>query len=260
MSKKVQSVLVASALAFSAAAHAEKLAVAATAVPHAEILEFVKPKLAKEGVELDVKVFTDYVQPNVQVAEKRLDANFFQHKPYLDEFNKNKGTSLVPVVAVHVEPFGAYSTKVKKVADLKSGATIAIPNDPSNAGRALILLAQNGLIKLKDSNNIASTPKDITANPKKFKIRELEAATLPRVLGQVDLALINTNYALEAKLVPTKDALFIEGGKSPYANILVSRADNANSPAIKKLAAALTGPDVKKFLQEKYKGAIVPAF
>ncbi len=260
MSKKVLSVLVASALAFSAAAHAEKLSVAATAVPHAEILEFVKPKLAKEGVELDVKVFTDYVQPNVQVAEKRLDANFFQHKPYLDEFNKNKGTTLVPVVAVHVEPFGAYSTKVKKVADLKSGATIAIPNDPSNAGRALILLAQNGLIKLKDSNNIASTPKDIVSNPKKFKIRELEAATLPRVLGQVDLALINTNYALEAKLVPTKDALFIEGSKSPYANILVSRADNANSPAIKKLAAALTGADVKKFLQEKYKGAIVPAF
>lgn len=254
--------LIAAAVAAIAAhgAYAETLSVAATAVPHAEILEFVKPKLAKEGVELNIKVFTDYVQPNVQVAEKKLDANFFQHKPYLDSFNKNKGTTLAVVTNVHVEPFGAYSQKVKKAADLPVGAKVAIPNDPSNGARALLLLQANGLIKLKDPSNILATKRDIVENPKNLKITELEAATLPRILNQVDLALINTNYALEAKLVPTRDALFIEGAKSPYANILVARADNKDSAAMKKLAAALTGADVKAFLQQKYQGAIVPAF
>jgi D-methionine transport system substrate-binding protein len=237
-----------------------RLSIAATAVPQAEILEHVKPALAKEGVTLDIKVFTDYVQPNVQVSEKKLDVNFFQHQPYLDEYNKNKGTNLVSVGAVHVEPFGAYSKKVKNVNDLPKGATIAIPNDPSNAGRALLLLEQNGLIKLKDSKNIASTVKDIADNPKGLKIKELEAATLPRVLDQVDLALINTNYALEAKLVPTRDALFIENSKSPYANLIVTRPDNKDNEAVKKLVAALQTPDVKAFIETKYKGAVVPAF
>ncbi len=237
-----------------------RLSIAATAVPQAEILEHVKPALAKEGVTLDIKVFTDYVQPNVQVSEKKLDVNFFQHQPYLDEYNKNKGTNLISVGAVHVEPFGAYSKKVKNVNDLAKGATIAIPNDPSNAGRALLLLEQNGLIKLKDAKNIASTVKDISDNPKGFKIKELEAATLPRVLDQVDLALINTNYALEAKLVPTRDALFIENSKSPYANLIVTRPDNKDNEAVKKLVAALQTPDVKAFIETKYKGAVVPAF
>ncbi|MQY51948.1 MetQ/NlpA family ABC transporter substrate-binding protein [Rhodocyclus gracilis] len=245
--------------AFSAQADT-KLSVAATAVPHAEILEHVKPTLAKEGVTLDIKVFTDYVQPNVQVAEKKIDVNYFQHKPYLDEFNKNKGTHLVSVAAVHVEPYGAYSRKFKKIGDLPSGATIAIPNDPSNAGRALVLLEQNGLIKLKDSHNILSTVKDITENKKEFKFKELEAATLPRVLDQVDLALINTNYALEAKLVPTRDALFIESANSPYANLIVARPDNKDAPAVKKLVSALQSEDVKQFIETKYKGAVVPAF
>ena len=239
---------------------ADKLTVAATAVPHAEILEFVKPALAKEGVELDVKVFTDYVQPNVQVAEKRLDANFFQHKPYLDEFNKGKGTNLVTVVGVHIEPFGAYSTKHKKLADLPQGATVAIPNDPTNGGRALMLLDKAGVIKLKNPNNVLATVKDVSANPKKLKFKELEAATLPRVLSQVDLALINTNYALAAKLNPMKDALAIEGKQSPYVNILVSRPDNQATPAMKKLSAALTSPATKKFIEDKYQGAVVPAF
>jgi len=253
---------IASAFALAAfTAHAEStLSVAATAVPHAEILEHVKPALAKEGITLNVKVFTDYVQPNVQVAEKKIDVNFFQHKPYLDEFNKNKGTNLVSVAPVHVEPYGAYSKKVKKVADLPNGAVIAIPNDPSNGGRALILLEQNGLIKLKDSKNILSTVKDIAENPKGFKIKELEAATLPRLLDQLDLALINTNYALEAKLVPTRDALFIENANSPYANLLVSRPDNKDNDAVKKLVKALQSDDVKQFIASKYKGAVVPAF
>ena len=187
---------VAAVAAFSA--HAGDLSVAASPVPHAEILEFVKPALAKEGVNLKVKVFTDYVQPNVQVAEKRLDANFFQHQPYLDEFNKSKGTNLVSVAAVHLEPLGAYSSKYKKLDELKDGATVVIPNDATNGGRALLLLDKAGLIKLKDSKNILSTPKDIVENKKNLKFRELEAATIPRVLTQVDLALINSNYALEA--------------------------------------------------------------
>ncbi|AZC21790.1 MULTISPECIES: MetQ/NlpA family ABC transporter substrate-binding protein [Pseudomonas] len=245
--------------AFSAHA-AETLTVAATPVPHAEILEFVKPALAKEGVDLKVKVFTDYVQPNVQVAEKRLDANFFQHQPYLDEFNKAKGTQLVSVAGVHVEPLGAYSNKYKQLSELPNGATVVVPNDATNGGRALLLLDKAGVIKLKDSNNILATVKDISENTKGLKFRELEAATIPRVLTQVDLALINTNYALEAKLDPAKDALVIEGKDSPYVNILVARADDKDSDAMKKLVAALHSPEVKKFIEEKYKGAIVPAF
>ena len=249
---------VAAVAAFSA--HAGDLSVAASPVPHAEILEFVKPALAKEGVNLKVKVFTDYVQPNVQVAEKRLDANFFQHQPYLDEFNKSKGTHLVSVAAVHLEPLGAYSSKYKKLDELKDGATVVIPNDATNGGRALLLLDKAGLIKLKDSKNILSTVKDITENPKNLKFRELEAATIPRVLTQVDLALINTNYALEAKLNPEKDALVIEGSDSPYVNILVARPDDKDSEDMKKLVAALHTPEVKAFILEKYKGAILPAF
>ncbi|AZN36605.1 MetQ/NlpA family ABC transporter substrate-binding protein [Iodobacter ciconiae] len=251
--------LLAAALAFNSQA-ADKLTVGATAVPHAELLEFVKPQLAKEGVELKIKVFTDYVQPNMQLAEKRLDANFFQHKPYLDEFNKGKGTHLQSVALVHVEPFGAYSSKIKSLKDLSEGATVTIPNDATNSGRALLLLEKAGIIKLKDSKNILSTTRDIVENRKKLKFRELEAATLPRVLTQVDLALINTNYALAANLNPSKDALAIEGAQSPYANILVARPDNAASPAMKKLIAALNSPSVKAFITEKYKGAIVPAF
>ncbi|CAK13060.1 MetQ/NlpA family ABC transporter substrate-binding protein [Pseudomonas entomophila] len=250
--------VVAAVAAFSA--HAETLTVAATPVPHAEILKFVQPQLAKEGVELKVKEFTDYIQPNVQVAEKRLDANFFQHQPYLDEFNKAKGTQLVSVTGVHLEPLGAYSTKLKKLDELADGATVVIPNDATNGGRALLLLDKAGVIKLKDNKNILSTVKDITGNDKKLKFRELEAATIPRVLTQVDLALINTNYALEAKLNPEKDALVIEGSDSPYVNILVARPDNKDADAMKKLAAALHSPEVKQFITEKYKGAVIPAF
>lgn len=244
--------------AFSA--QADTLTVAATPVPHAEILNVVKPLLAKEGVELKVKEFTDYIQPNVQVAEKRLDANFFQHQPYLDEFNKAKGTDLVSVTGVHIEPLGVYSTKIKKLDELPSGATVVIPNDATNGGRALLLLDKAGVIKLKDNTNILSTVKDVAQNPKNIKFRELEAATIPRVLTQVDAALINTNYALEAKLNPEKDALAIEGSDSPYVNILVARPDNKDSEDMKKLAAALHSPEVKQFITEKYKGAVVPAF
>lgn len=254
--KKLLTALAACA-AFSA--QAETLNVAATPVPHAEILEFVKPALAKEGVELKVRVFTDYVQPNLQVQQKNLDANFFQHQPYLDEFNASRKTELVSVAGVHVEPFGAYSSKIKYLSELPQGATVAIPNDATNGGRAL-LLQKAGVIKLKPEAGILATPKDIVENPKAIKVRELEAATLPRVLSQVDLALINTNYALEAKLNPTQDALAIEGSDSPYVNILVTRADNKDSDAVQKLVKALHSAEVRQFIEEKYKGAVVPAF
>ncbi len=245
--------------AFSVQA-AETLTVAATAVPHAELLEFVKPQLAKGGVDLEIKVFTDYVQPNVQVAEKRLDANFFQHQPYLDEFNKSRGTQLVSVAGIHVEPFGAYSHKIADLDDLPNGANVVIPNDATNGGRALLLLAKAGIITLKPEAGITATPRDIADNPKRIRIRELEAATLPRVLNQVDLALINTNYALEAGLNPAEDALIIEGAESPYVNILVAREDNKDSPALQKLVKELQSDAVKAFIEEKYKGAVVPAF
>ncbi|MBD8594497.1 MetQ/NlpA family ABC transporter substrate-binding protein [Pseudomonas sp. CFBP 8758] len=238
----------------------ETLSVAATAVPHAEILEFVKPQLAEQGVDLNIKVFTDYIQPNVQVAQKAMDANFFQHQPYLDEFNKGKGTDLVAVTGVHLEPLGAYSSKIKTLDELGNGANVVVPNDATNGGRALLLLQKYGLIRLKEQSNILATTKDIVENPKGLKIRELEAATIPRVLTQVDLALINTNYALEAKLDPSKDALFIEGSDSPYVNILVARPDNKDAPAMQKLAAALHSPELKQFITEKYKGAVLPAF
>ncbi|MFC4297394.1 MAG: MetQ/NlpA family ABC transporter substrate-binding protein [Castellaniella sp.] len=247
-------------LAFAAPAQAAKLTVAATPVPHAELLEFVKPDLAKEGVDLDIKVFTDYVQPNLQVSDKQIDVNFFQHQPYLDSFNKEHGTKLESVGLVHVEPFGAYSQKIKDIKDLKDGAQIAIPNDPSNGARALLLLQKQGLIKLKDPSNILATARDVSENPKHIKFRELEAATLPRVLPDVDVALINTNYALEAGLNPVKDALFIEDKDSPYANLVAARADNKDDPSVQKLIAALHTAKVRDYILEHYKGAIVPAF
>lgn len=238
----------------------EKLVVAATPIPHAEILELVKPILAKEGVDLEVKVFTDYVQPNVQVDQKRLDANYFQTLPYLKNFNEGKGTHLETVIGVHVEPFGGYSKKIKSLSELKDGATVAIPNEGSNSGRALLLLQKAGVLTLKDPSNALATPKDIASNPKNLKFKELESAMLPRVLDQVDLDMINTNYALEAGLNPAKDALVIEGSDSPYVNYLVARPDNKNSDAIQKLAKALTSPEVKAFIEKKYNGAVLPAF
>ncbi|MEG0051697.1 MAG: MetQ/NlpA family ABC transporter substrate-binding protein [Comamonas sp.] len=261
MLKQALSAIAIATLALTAQA-GEVLKVAATAVPHAEILNHIKPALKAQGIDLEIKEFSDYVQPNAAVEDKQLDANFFQHQPYLDSYNKDRKSSLVAVPngKVHVEPFGAYSSKIKNIKDLKNGATVAIPNDPSNGGRALILLAKHGLIELKDPKSLTPTPLDIVKNPKKLKFKELEAPLLPRALADVDLALINTNYAIEAKLNPTKDALFIEGADSPYTNIVAARKDRAGGADIAKLMSALHSADTKKFIQEKYKGAVVPAF
>lgn len=245
---------------FVSGAQADTLSIAATPVPHAELLEHIKPVLAQEGITLDIKVFTDYVQPNMQVADGHLDANFFQHKPYMDSFNAEHKTDLVSVGLVHVEPFGAYSQKITRLDELKDGALIALPNDPSNGARALLLLQEQGLIKLEDPDNILATSRDIADNPKGLKFRELEAAALPRILPDVDMALINTNYALEAGLNPLEDALFIEGADSPYANLVATTADKKDDAAIASLVKALNSDDVRDFIKENYKGAIVPAF
>ncbi|MCC6074069.1 MetQ/NlpA family ABC transporter substrate-binding protein [Pseudomonas sp. GCM10022188] len=248
------------AAVLSLSAHAsEKLVVGATPVPHAEILEFVKPALAKQGVDLDIKVFTDFIQPNVQLAEKNLDANYYQYRPFLDEFNATRKTDLVPVVGVHIEPFGAYSTRIKQLSELKDGASVAIPNDPVNTGRALVLLHEAGLIKLKDPSNTLATPRDIAENPKKLKIRELEGALLARAVNQVDLAFVFANYALEAG-IDTNSALIVEKGKDLYVEFLVARPDNIKDPGIQKLAKALNSPEVREFILARYKGQIAPGF
>ncbi|PTQ11562.1 methionine ABC transporter substrate-binding protein [Sphingomonas oleivorans] len=239
---------------------ASTLSVAATAVPHAEILEHVKPALEKQGLKLDIHIFNDYVQPNLQVDQRRIDVNYFQTKPYLDEFNKARGTKLEAIAGIHIEPLGGYSQRVKRLDALPQGATVAIPNEGSNGGRALLLLAKAGLIGLRDPANPLSTVRDIVVNPKNLKIRELESATLPRVLDQVDLAMINTNYALDAKLNPVRDALLIEDSKSPYVNFLVGLADKRDDPRVKKLVAALTSADMRSFIERTYQGAVVPAF
>jgi D-methionine transport system substrate-binding protein len=234
--------------------------VGATPIPHAELLNFVKPLLEKENIKLEIIEFQDYVQPNTALVDKELDANFFQHQPYLDSFNKEKNQNLVSAGSVHVEPLGLYSKSIKNISELKDGAEIAIPNDPSNASRALLLLQSNGILKLKDGGSITSTEKDIVENLKNLKIILAEAAQLPRVLEDVDAAIINTNYALPANLNPVKDALIIEGKDSPYANNVVVRSGDQERAEIKKLVEVLNSPEVKKFIEEKYQGAVVPAF
>ncbi len=233
--------------------------VGATPVPHAEILNSVKDTLAKEGVKLEIVEFTDYVQPNVALNDKELDANFFQHKPYLDQFNKDRGTKLVSIGSVHIEPMGIYSSKLTDLKAIPDGAKVAIPNDPTNGGRALLVLQSAGLLKLKDGGTITSTLQDITENPKNLQISELEAAQLPRSLEDVDIAVINVNYALQANLDPQK-ALFTEDKDSPYANIVVVRAGDENRPELQKLIKALQSEQVKAFIKDKYHNSIVPAF
>ncbi|MEV7793900.1 MetQ/NlpA family ABC transporter substrate-binding protein [Streptomyces sp. NPDC087512] len=238
------------------------LVVAATPTPHAEILNYVKDNLAKkEGLDLQVKEVSDYVTPNTSTEDGSVGANFFQTKPYLDDFNKKRGTHIVPVVDVHLEPIGLYSHKVKKADDLKNGATVAVPNDTANEARALQLLAANGLITLKDGAGTAATPADITKNPKNLKFKELEAAQTPRSLDDIDAAVVNGNYAIGAGLKPAEDALVLETAKgNPNSNLLAVKEGQENDPRVKKLAKLLTSPEVKKFIEDKYDGAVLAAF
>ncbi|MGR4884345.1 MetQ/NlpA family ABC transporter substrate-binding protein [Streptomyces sp. LARHCF249] len=237
------------------------LVVAASPTPHADILNFVKDNLAaKAGLKLDVKEFTDYVLPNRATEDGQVGANYFQHKPYLDDFNAKNGTHIVPVVTVHLEPLGLYSKTAKALTDIKAGQTIAVPNDNTNEGRALQLLAEHNLITLKQGVGATAKLSDIT-DAKGLKFKELEAATLPRALGQVDAAVINGNYAIEADLKPKEQALALEKAEgNPYANFLAVKKGNENDPRVQKLATLLNSPEVKKFIEEKYQGSVVPAF
>ena len=248
------------ALTLVSLASAGTLRIGASPVPHAEILNFVKPILAKQGVTLDIREFNDYVQPNLALADGSIDVNFFQHVPYLNSFQKNRPLGIVAGAKVHVEPMGVYSKRVKKLSDLKTGATIALPNDPSNSGRALKLLEKAGLIRLRPSAGISATVRDVTTNLKRLKFRELEAAQLPRALADVDAAVINTNYALEADLNPLKDALKLEDKNSPYANVLAAKPATLKNPDYLKRVKALQSKETKAFILKKYSGAIVPAF
>lgn len=238
----------------------KSLKVGATSVPHAEILEFVKPILAKQGISLEIVEYNDYVQPNLQLADGQLDANFFQHIPYLEDFCASRKLDLVWVAKIHIEPMGIYSNKLKSLSELKDGDKIGIPNDVTNGGRALALLEKASLIKLKEGLGVKATVQDIVENPRRFQIVEIEAAMLPRVLPDLAVGVINGNFAIQAGFQPTKDALFLESGDSPFANVLVVRKGDEKRKEIQELARALQSQDVKKFIEEKYKGAVIPAF
>lgn len=237
------------------------LKVGASPVPHAEILKFVKDNLAKQaGLNLEIVEFTDYVQPNVQLSEGQLGANFFQHKPYLDDFNSSKGTKLSFVTPVHLEPLGLYSKKVTDLAAIPNEATVAVPNDATNLGRSLKLLADNGVITLKDGVGTAATERDVTANPKKLVFKPLEAAQLPRSLEDVDAAVINGNYAIEAGLKPATQALVLEKtDANPYVNGLVVAAGHEKDANVVALGKLLQDQKVKDFIQQKFEGAVIPA-
>ena len=248
------------ALCTGAAGAQTVIKVGATPVPHAEILEFVKPLLAQEGITLEIVEFTDYVQPNLRLADGSLDANFFQHVPYLETFSADHRLNLEVLVRVHVEPMGLYSSRFTDVNDLPNGAQIAIPNDPTNGGRALLLLHEAEIIRLRSGVGLEATEFDIVDNPKRLRFVPLEAPMLPRALQDVHAAVINTNYALEAGLDPLTESLLIEGSESPYANVVAVRAGEVDRPELKKLAEVLTRPEVREFILEEYQGAVVPVF
>lgn len=236
---------------------ASGIKVAATALPHAEMLEFIKPDLEKEGIPLTILIIDDYNTPNRALADREVDANFFQHKPFLDEQVHSFGYPIESLTAVHLEPMGIYSTKIKKLSDLKENGTIAIPNDPTNEGRALLLLQKEGLISLDKKSALEATPLDIINNPKKIRFIEVDAAMLPRTIDDVDAAVINTNFALSADLT---SPIAKEGVDSPYVNVVAIHKASAERPELIALKEALTSEKMRAFIQEHYNGALLPAF
>lgn len=236
--------------------------VAASATPHAIILEEAKTLLKKQGWDLEIKVFDDYVQPNNVVESGEFDANYFQHIPYLENFNKEKGTHLVNAGGIHYEPFGIYPGTEKKLDELKEGDTIAVPNDTTNEARALLLLQDNGIIKLKDGAGLEATVKDIAENPKNIKIQELEAAQVSRVKDEVAFVVLNGNYALEAGYSVEKDSIAYEKSDSEaaktYVNVIAVKEGNEDNEGIKALISVLKSDEIKKFINEKFNGAVVP--
>ena len=241
----------------------QKIVVGASPAPHAEILKAANDVLKEKGYELEIKEYVDYIQPNLALESGDLDANYFQHLPYLESFNKENGTNLVSAGAIHYEPFGVYAGKTTSLDELQDGATIAVPNDTTNEARALLLLEAQGLIKLKEDAGLTATKNDIVENPKNLQLYEVEAAQLPRVIGDVDVAVINGNYAIEAGY-KVSDALAVEASDSlaatTYGNIVAVRAGEENDPAIQALIEALTSDEVKAFIESTYDGAVVPLF
>jgi D-methionine transport system substrate-binding protein len=245
-----------------AASASDPLVVGASPVPHAEILNYIASDLApKNGLKLEVKEFTDYVLPNTALVDGQLDANYFQTPAYLKDQEQARGFKAVSIVGVHIEPLGLYSRDVKDLAAIPDGAQVAIPNDPTNEARALRLLAANQLLTLKEGAGETATIRDIASNPKNLDFAEVEAAQTPRALDDADLAVINGNYALEADLTPATDALALEQAENnPNANLLVTLPEERNDPRVKKLAQLLTSPEVKQFIESKYRGAVLPTF
>ena len=240
------------------------LRVAASPVPHAEILAECAKILEEDGIKLEIKEFSDYVVPNTAVEEGEQDVNYFQHEPYMNQFNEEKGTHLVSVAKIHYEPMGIYAGKTKSIADLPDGAVIAVPNDPTNEARALQLLVAQGLIELKPDAGLNATPIDITSNPKNIEIKELEAAMLPKAVDEVDLSVINSNYAMAAGFTPSKDALASESADSEaaqtFANVVAVKEGDEKNEAVQKLVEVLTSDAIRDFINEKYGGSVVPIF
>ncbi|WP_028227704.1 MetQ/NlpA family ABC transporter substrate-binding protein [Paraburkholderia ferrariae] len=248
---------------FGARADDQVIKVGTVSGPDAQVWAVVQKVAKREGLNVKVIEFNDYVQPNAALDSGDLDANSFQHQPYLDSQVKQRGYKIVSAGLTYISPIGVYSKKLKSLSDLPQGAKVAVPNDPSNENRAFLLLQSKGLVKLRagagvDGNN--ATPLDVAENPKKLKFVELDAAQLPRALGDVDAAVINTNYALAAGLQPTRDAIALEDIHSPYANVIAVRAQDKDKPWVKKLVAAYQSEDVRQFMKTQFKGSMVPSF
>lgn len=237
-----------------------KIVIGVSPTPHEPIINNLLPKFKEAGLEVEVKTFNDYVQPNIALNDGDLDANYFQHQPYLEQFNKDHGFNLVSIGSVHLEPLGAYSTKIRSLNELKEGDEVLIPNDPSNSARALVLLEQNGLIKLKNKGDIKSTEKDIVENKKNLKITAVDAPVIPTAYNDVAIGIINSNYAISANIDPST-ALFRESGdNNPYANLVAVKEENKDKPKFKKFMEILQSAYSEKFINEKFKGEIIPAF
>jgi D-methionine transport system substrate-binding protein len=244
----------------SAADSKKEIAVGVTAGPHAEVMDFVKKEAAKQGLTIKVVEFNDYVQPNIALANKELDMDSMQHQPYLDNMVKDRGLKLVSIGKTILLPMALYSNNYKNLTTVPSGAKVTIPNDPTNGGRALLLLQQANLIKLKDGVDVKATVQDIVDNPQNLKFIELEAAQIPRSISDTDIACVNTNYAIAAGLNPLKDALLVEDKNSPYANVMVIREEDKNNETYKKVLAIYQSEPVKQFILDHFKGSILPAF
>lgn len=254
--------LLAATLSLAGVAHAQTqtLKIGVTAGSHAQIMEQAKKAAVKEGLNIQIVEFSDYVQPNAALAAGDLQVNSFQHKPYLDQQVKDRGYKFAIIGTTITEPIGVYSKKIKNLSELKSGARFGLPNDPTNGGRVLLLLQSKGLIKLKPDAGLKATPLDVVDNPKKLRFVELDAAQLARALQDLDAAAINTNFALQAGLNPQRDAIAQEGPQGPYANILVVREQDKNQPWVAKLLKAYQSEAVRQYIQSEFKGAVIPSF